>query len=109
MYREDSPVSSAWRRTPYRPSSLVASTQVFLAADGVPAAIRLDLAKKDLDFDPRSGPFVRQRLPQTEVNARVLEDAARAGFGDHDVSAVAEHSAATPLPSDADRPGGGRP
>ncbi len=55
-----------------------------------PVALRLALAKKDLDLilalANRSGSFA----PQAEINRSILSQAMVAGWSDHDVSAVAE-------------------
>ena len=66
-------------------------SDAFLTPDGVPVAFRLDLAKKDLQMILALAAAVGQPMPQTELNARVLGDAALAGFGDDDISAVAEY------------------
>jgi 3-hydroxyisobutyrate dehydrogenase/2-hydroxy-3-oxopropionate reductase len=55
----------------------------------VPVAFRLELASRDLRLILALGEKVGADLRQSETNLAVLEQAAVAGFGDRDVSAVA--------------------
>lgn len=57
----------------------------------VPVAMRLRLAEKDCDLILRLAVDVGQSMPQTELNLEVLRRAAEAGFGEDDVSAIAEY------------------
>ena len=57
----------------------------------VPVAFRLELAAKDLRYALELAEEVGTGLPHAERSLRVLEDAASAGFGDHDESAVAQY------------------
>jgi 3-hydroxyisobutyrate dehydrogenase-like beta-hydroxyacid dehydrogenase len=56
----------------------------------VPVAMRLTLAEKDLDLILELAAELEARLPQAEANVTVARGAAAAGFGDDDISAVAE-------------------
>lgn len=57
----------------------------------IPVAMRLALAEKDLDLILRLACQLGASLPQAEVNAEVARSAHDAGFGDQDISAVAEY------------------
>jgi 3-hydroxyisobutyrate dehydrogenase-like beta-hydroxyacid dehydrogenase len=57
----------------------------------IPVALRLVLAIKDLNLALALGEEVDLPMQQAELNRDVLSDAAAAGFGDHDMSAVAEY------------------
>lgn len=59
--------------------------------DEVPAAFRLALAAKDLRYALKLAHDVGAGLPQAERSLAVLEEAAAAGFADHDESAVAQY------------------
>jgi 3-hydroxyisobutyrate dehydrogenase/2-hydroxy-3-oxopropionate reductase len=56
----------------------------------VPVAMRLALAAKDLELILRLAGKVGHRMPQAELDARVIAEAVRAGFADSDLAAVAE-------------------
>jgi 3-hydroxyisobutyrate dehydrogenase/2-hydroxy-3-oxopropionate reductase len=56
-----------------------------------PAQMRLVLAEKDLDLILGLGRLLGAALPQAEVNAEVARAAEGAGYGDHDISVVAEY------------------
>ncbi len=72
--------------------------EAFLKPGEVPVAFRMVLARKDLDLALELAAGVGASLPQSELNRAVIEEAIEAGFGDHDMSAVAQH-----LRSHADR------
>jgi 3-hydroxyisobutyrate dehydrogenase/2-hydroxy-3-oxopropionate reductase len=55
-----------------------------------PVAFRLALAKKDLDLILSLSEQMGSPMPQAGVNRNILEAAMAEGFGDCDVSAVAE-------------------
>jgi 3-hydroxyisobutyrate dehydrogenase-like beta-hydroxyacid dehydrogenase len=57
----------------------------------VPAAFRLTLAAKDLRYALELAAAVGASLPQAQQSLAVLEDAAAAGFAEHDESAVAQY------------------
>ena len=63
----------------------------FERPDEVPVAFRLELAAKDLAYALQLAADVGTRLPQSERSLAVLEEAAAAGYADHDESAVAQH------------------
>ena len=63
----------------------------FLYPGRVPVAFRMVLARKDLDLALALAESVGSTLPQGELNRTVIAEAIEAGFGDHDMSAVAEH------------------
>ena len=65
--------------------------EAFLKPGEVPVAFRMVLARKDLDLALELAGGVGARLPQGELNRTVIEGAIEAGFGDHDMSAVAQH------------------
>ena len=65
--------------------------EAFLRPGQVPAAFRMVLARKDLDLALDLARGVGASLPQGELNRTVIEEAIEAGFGDHDMSAVAQH------------------
>lgn len=65
--------------------------QAFLNPGEVPVAFRMVLARKDLDLALGLAESVGAPLPQAVLNRSELVDAIAAGFGDHDMSAVAEH------------------
>ena len=65
--------------------------EAFLKPGQVPAAFRMVLARKDLDLALDLARGVGASLPQGELNRTVIEEAIEAGFGDHDMSAVAQH------------------
>jgi 3-hydroxyisobutyrate dehydrogenase/2-hydroxy-3-oxopropionate reductase len=56
-----------------------------------PVALRLTLARKDLDLILSLADEVGADLPQARLNAEVLRAAGEAGFDEADVSAVAEY------------------
>jgi 3-hydroxyisobutyrate dehydrogenase/2-hydroxy-3-oxopropionate reductase len=56
-----------------------------------PVAFRLTLAKRDLDLILALGERLRSPMPQTGVNRSILEAAVVNGFGERDVSAVADY------------------
>jgi len=63
----------------------------FERPDETPVAFRLALAEKDLELILGLADEVGAELPQARLNADVLRAAGEAGFGDADVSAVAEY------------------
>ncbi len=65
--------------------------EAFLKPGEVPVAFRMVLARKDLDLALALAESVGAALPQGELNRMVIAEAIEAGFGDHDMSAVAEH------------------
>ena len=65
--------------------------EAFLKPGEVPVAFRMVLAKKDLDLALALAESVGASMPQAGLNRSELMDAIRAGFGDHDMSAVAEY------------------
>ena len=65
--------------------------EAFLKPGQVPVAFRMVLARKDLDLALELAGGVGASLPQSELNRAVIEEAIEAGFGDHDMSAVAQH------------------
>jgi 3-hydroxyisobutyrate dehydrogenase-like beta-hydroxyacid dehydrogenase len=65
--------------------------EAFERPGDVPVALRLRLAEKDCDLILQLAAEVGQPMPQTELNLEVLRRAAEAGFGEDDVSAVAEY------------------
>jgi 3-hydroxyisobutyrate dehydrogenase-like beta-hydroxyacid dehydrogenase len=56
-----------------------------------PVAFRLTLAKRDLDLILDLGERLRSPMPQAGVNRSILEAAVVNGFGERDVSAVADY------------------
>ena len=65
--------------------------EAFERPGDVPVALRLRLAEKDCDLILQLAADVGQSMPQTERNLEILRRAAEAGFGEDDVSAVAEY------------------
>lgn len=65
--------------------------EAFLKPSQVPVAFRMVLARKDLDLALELAGRVGAALPQGELNRAVIAEAVEAGFGDHDMSAVAQH------------------
>lgn len=65
--------------------------EAFLKPGQVPVAFRMVLARKDLDLALELAGRVGTALPQGELNRAVIAEAVEAGFGDHDMSAVAQH------------------
>ena len=65
--------------------------EAFLKPGEVPVAFRMVLARKDLDLALELAGRVGAALPQGELNRAVIAEAVAAGFGDHDMSAVAQH------------------
>jgi 3-hydroxyisobutyrate dehydrogenase-like beta-hydroxyacid dehydrogenase len=63
----------------------------FLEPETTPVAFRLELAAKDLALILGLAAEIGHAMPQAELNARVLDDAAAAGLNALDVSAVAEY------------------
>lgn len=63
----------------------------YLSPGEVPVAFRMVLAEKDLDLVLELADSVGAVLPQAITNRSQVVDAIDAGFGDHDMSAVAEH------------------
>lgn len=57
----------------------------------VPVAFRLELAEKDLRLIEELATSVGAFMPQAHVNRILLQEAMANGFGDDDMSAVAEH------------------
>jgi 3-hydroxyisobutyrate dehydrogenase/2-hydroxy-3-oxopropionate reductase len=57
----------------------------------VPVAMRMALVAKDLDLILGLAASVGHRMPQAELDARVVAAAVAAGYGEADVSAVAEY------------------
>jgi 3-hydroxyisobutyrate dehydrogenase-like beta-hydroxyacid dehydrogenase len=54
------------------------------------------IARKDLDLALALAETVDTVMPQGRLNRSVIDEAIAAGFGDHDMSAVAEHLRQTP-------------
>ncbi len=65
--------------------------EAFLKPGEVPVAFRMVLARKDLDLAIDLANSVGASLPQADLNRSELARAIEAGFGDHDMSAVAEY------------------
>lgn len=63
----------------------------FVHPGAVPTAFRLDLAGKDMRLVLELADAVGLRMPQAELGLRQIMAAAAAGYGDHDVSAIAEY------------------
>jgi 3-hydroxyisobutyrate dehydrogenase/2-hydroxy-3-oxopropionate reductase len=63
----------------------------FERPEATPVALRLTLARKDLDLILSLADHVGADLPQARLNAEVLRAADEAGFAEADVSAVAEY------------------
>ena len=63
----------------------------YLNPGEVPVAFRTVLAKKDLDLALDLAASVGASMPQAALNRAQLVDAIEAGFGEHDMSAVAEY------------------
>lgn len=63
----------------------------YLNPGEVPVAFRTVLAKKDLDLALDLAASVGTAMPQAALNRAQVVDAIEAGFGDHDMSAVAEY------------------
>jgi 3-hydroxyisobutyrate dehydrogenase len=77
--------------------------EAFVQPRETPVAFRLELAAKDLDLILGLANEVGHEMPQAELNARIVDQAMRAGYGHDDVSAVADY-----LRRDG-RPKGGAP
>jgi 3-hydroxyisobutyrate dehydrogenase/2-hydroxy-3-oxopropionate reductase len=65
--------------------------EAFLKPGEVPVAFRMVLARKDLDLALDLARSAGASMPQAVLNRSELDDAIAAGFGDHDMSAVAEY------------------
>ena len=65
--------------------------EAFLKPGEVPVAFRIVLAKKDLDLALDLAESVGASMPQAGLNRSELVEVIEAGFGDHDMSAVAEY------------------
>ena len=65
--------------------------EAFLKPGEVPVAFRMVLAKKDLDLALDLARSAGASMPQAVLNRSELVEAISAGFGDHDMSAVAEY------------------
>ena len=65
--------------------------EAFLKPGEIPVAFRMVLARKDLDLALDLATDVGASLPQGELNRAVIGNAIEAGFGDHDMSAVAQY------------------
>ncbi|MDE0170433.1 MAG: NAD(P)-dependent oxidoreductase [bacterium] len=65
--------------------------EAFLKPGEVPVAFRMVLARKDLDLALGLAESAGASMPQAVLNRSELHDAIGAGFGDHDMSAVAEY------------------
>ena len=65
--------------------------EAFLKPGQVPVAFRMVLARKDLDLALDLAGRVGAAMPQGQLNRTVIAEAIEAGFGDHDMSAVAEY------------------
>ncbi len=70
--------------------------EAFLKPGEVPVAFRMVLARKDLDLALELAATVGASLPQGELNRSVIAAAIEAGFGEHDMSAVAQHLRSSP-------------
>jgi 3-hydroxyisobutyrate dehydrogenase-like beta-hydroxyacid dehydrogenase len=57
----------------------------------IPVALRMVLAVKDLDLALALSREVGAPMPQAQLNRAVYQEAASAGFADHDMSAVSEY------------------
>lgn len=79
--------------------------EAFEQPGSVPPYFRLDLAAKDLHLILDLARKVGARMPQSEKNLAVMEDAVETGHGRDDVSAVAQHLRA----KNRAPPGSGRP
>jgi 3-hydroxyisobutyrate dehydrogenase-like beta-hydroxyacid dehydrogenase len=66
----------------------------------VPVALRMVLAKKDMLLALGLAGNLGADMPQAKVNLEVMEEAIAAGYGDHDMSAVAEYLRHGSLESD---------
>ena len=65
--------------------------EAFLKPGEVPVAFRMVLARKDLDLALDLAASAGAALPQGELNREVILKAIEAGFGDQDMSAVAQY------------------
>ena len=65
--------------------------EAFESPEQAPAAFNLVLAKKDLQLILEQAERERVQLPQTATNLRTLEQALDQGFGNKDISSIAEH------------------
>ena len=65
--------------------------EAYLKPGEVPVAFRMVLAKKDLDLALDLAGSAGASMPQAVLNRSELVEAITAGFGDHDMSAVAEY------------------
>ena len=65
--------------------------EIFLTPGGVPPPFSMVLAKKDLDLALALADSAGASLPQAVLNRSVLMEAIRAGYGEDDMSAVAEY------------------
>jgi 3-hydroxyisobutyrate dehydrogenase/2-hydroxy-3-oxopropionate reductase len=77
----------------------------FLRPDETPVAFKLDLVAKDLDLAADLADEVGARMDQLATNRRVVQEALRAGYGERDLSAIAEllrAPAGAPTPADHD-------
>jgi 3-hydroxyisobutyrate dehydrogenase-like beta-hydroxyacid dehydrogenase len=59
--------------------------------DGAPPAFTLDLVGKDLDLLLALAGRAGVPMAQAETNRAAVADAVAAGFGDRDMSTIAEH------------------
>lgn len=65
--------------------------EAFLKPQEAPVAFSLDLVAKDLALIDSLARGAHARMDQLATNRRVVADALAAGFGRHDLSAIAEH------------------
>ncbi len=87
------------RETAYRvlEESAVAAPMVayrkpqYLEPDDAPVSFTLELAHKDVRLALELAQQLGASMPQAEVNRRVLEAAIAAGYGEHDMAAVARY------------------
>lgn len=59
--------------------------------ESTPVAFSLDLVAKDLDLILALAARTGTPMPQTSANRQAVADAVRAGLGEHDMSALAQH------------------
>ena len=62
----------------------------YVHPETAPVAFALDLVAKDLRLIDELARSVGARMPQLAANASVVDEALRSGYGDRDMSALAE-------------------
>jgi 3-hydroxyisobutyrate dehydrogenase/2-hydroxy-3-oxopropionate reductase len=65
--------------------------EAYLRPDTTPVAFSLDLTAKDLRLVSELAKDVGARMPQVQANVALVEEAARGGYGDRDLSALAAY------------------